>query len=120
MSESPLTMLREELRTLCNDAGAFRKYLDHLSPEEVLEAQVYVWDFLMQLAAEKGVVMSRTDVTKRMIPTSTWQYSVGCNERMDYCRANICLYTNPTCAANKLKSQMEALRRIISELLKKV
>jgi hypothetical protein len=119
MTTGPLHELRDSLSKVCHDEVAFRVLLDKLSPEESLEAQVFIWDYLMRLAQDLGVPVQRHDVTKRMVSTPSWQYSVGCNERMDYCRANICIYSNPSCASAKLKGQMESLRRLISELLSK-
>jgi len=107
----------ERLVESCHDAAAFREELRRLKPREVLEAQVFIWDFLFRLAKERGLELSREAITRRMMPTSSYQYSVGCNERLDYCRANICIYTNPVCASNKLRGQVEALRSLLSELL---
>jgi hypothetical protein len=112
-----IRQIGERLVENCHDPEAFRAELRKLKPREVLEAQVFIWDFLHRLAAERNVEISRVEITKRMMPTSTYQYSVGCNERLDYCRANICVYTNPVCASNKLRGQMEALRALLSELL---
>lgn len=107
----------ERLVENCHDAEAYSRELKGLKPREVLEAQVFIWDFLFRLAKERQIDLSRDEITKRLMPTSTYQYSVGCNERLDYCRANICVYTNPVCASNKLRGQMEALRALLSELL---
>jgi hypothetical protein len=114
---SSIRQVGERLVESCHDAAAFRAVLDQLKPREVLEAQVFIWDFLHRLSEERGIPLHRQEITARMTPTSTYQYSVGCNERLDYCRANICVYTNPVCASNKLRGQMEALRQILSKLL---
>lgn len=114
---SNVRQIGERLVECCHDAAKFRAVLYELKPREVLEAQVFLWDFLHRLAEERGTALPRREITARMTPTSTYQYSVGCNERLDYCRANICVYTNPVCASNKLRGQMEALRSILSELL---
>ncbi len=114
---SNITQVGERLIQLCHDAAAFNAELKKLKPREVLETQLFLWDFLERLALEKGVSFSRADVTSRMVPTSTYQYNVGCNERLDYCRANICVYTNPVCASNKLRGTLDAIRQCISQLL---
>jgi hypothetical protein len=107
----------ERLVECCHDPALFSAELKKLKPREVLEAQVFLWSFLLRLAQEKGMNLSRDEITARMVPTSTYQYNVGCNERLDYCRANICIYTNPVCASNKLRGQMEAIRHLLSQLL---
>jgi len=107
----------ERLVECCHDPALFSAELKKLKPREVLEAQVFLWAFLQRLIQEKGVNLTRDEITARMMPTSTYQYNVGCNERLDYCRANICVYTNPVCASNKLRGTMEAIRHLISQLL---
>lgn len=107
----------ERLVECCHDPALFSAELKKLKPREVLEAQVFLWAFLQRLIQEKGVTITRDEITARMMPTSTYQYNVGCNERLDYCRANICVYTNPVCASNKLRGTMEAIRHLISQLL---
>lgn len=114
---STIRQIGERLVECCHDAAQFNAELKKLKPREVLEAQVFLWDFLHRLAQERGLSVSRDEITARMMPTSTYQYSVGCNERLDYCRANICVYTNPVCASNKLRGTMEALRQMISNML---
>gem|GEM_PF-866093 len=114
---SNIAQVGERLIQLCHDTAAFNAELKKLKPREVLETQLFLWDFLLCLAKEKGVALSREEVTARMMPASTYQYNVGCNERLDYCRANICVYTNPVCASNKLRGTLDAIRQIISQLL---
>lgn len=107
----------ERLIECCHDEAAFNEVLRQLKPREVLEAQIFLWGFLERLIQERGLPFSRDEITNRMMPASTYQYSVGCNERLDYCRANICIYTNPVCASNKLRGTMEPLRQKLSQLL---
>jgi hypothetical protein len=114
---SNIRQIGERLIECCHDGALFSAELKKLKPREVLEAQVFLWDFLHRLSVERNMPISRDDITARMLPTSTYQYSVGCNERLDYCRANICIYTNPVCASNKLRGQMEAIRHLLSKLL---
>lgn len=117
VQSASITQVGERLIQLCHNAEAFNAELKKLKPREVLETQLFLWEFLEKLAQEKGVSFTRTDVTSRMVPTSTYQYNVGCNERLDYCRANICVYTNPVCASNKLRGTLDAIRQCISQLL---
>jgi len=112
-----IKVLGERLVEACHDPDKFRQELSHLQPREVLEAQVFLWDFCLRLSQEREKTLNRSQITARMVGTPSYQYSVGCNERVDYCRANICVYTNPVCASNKLRGQMEALRELLAELL---
>lgn len=112
-----ISQVGERLIQLCHDPAAFNAELKKLKPREVLEIQTFLWVFLERLSVEKGVPFQRESVTARMMPPSTYQYLVGCNERLDYCRANICVYTNPVCASNKLRGTLEAIRLCISQLL---
>ncbi|MDP2359708.1 MAG: hypothetical protein Q8O14_03000 [bacterium] len=114
---SNIREIGERLIECCHDGERFTAELKKLKPREVLEAQVFLWDFLHRLSKERGITFQRDEVTARMLPTSTYQYNVGCNERLDYCRANICVYTNPVCASNKLRGQLEAIRHLLSKLL---
>lgn len=102
---------------LCKDKQAFKEALDALKPMEVLEVQTFFWDFCARLAEQRGAALPRTRITRDMMPTASYQHSVGCNERMDYCRANICVFTNPNCASSKLRGIIENLRQVIVELL---
>ena len=107
----------ERLVELCKDPEAFAAELDKLKPMEVLEAETFLWAFIQRFMAERKIPFDRSTVTSRMMPTATYQYRVGCNERLDYCRANICVYTNPVCASNKLRGILEVLRQVLAELL---
>lgn len=102
---------------LCRDRAAFKEALDALKPMEVLEVQTFFWDFCARLAEQRGLTLPRNRITRDMMPTASYQHSVGCNERMDYCRANICVFTNPNCASKKLRGIIENLRQVIVELL---
>ncbi len=107
----------ERLVELCKDREAFTAELAKLKPMEVLEAQTFLWGFIERFMAERKMPFDRSIITKRMMPAATYQYRVGCNERLDYCRANICVYTNPVCASNKLRGIVEVLRQVLAELL---
>jgi len=114
---SNIRQIGERLIECCHDMAQFDAEIRKLKPREVLEAFNFLWDFLMKLGSELGTPVHRDEVTAKMVPTSTYQYNVGCNERLDYCRANICIYTNPVCASNKLRGNLEAIRAMLSKLL---
>jgi len=40
---------------------------------------------------------------------------MGCQERRDYCIASKCIVSNPSCAANRLRAELEIMRQILME-----
>lgn len=94
----------------------FHEGLEALIPRELVELQVILWNYVIDYSYEAGEKLTRQNLTVRMEPTSNYQYRVGCEERIDYCRANICFKTHPVCAGNKLKGQIGVLRDILLEL----
>ncbi len=111
------TSLGTRMVELSKDRKAFHQELDRLKPMEILELQTFLWDFCHKLAEQRGVELTRRRITRDMRPTASYQHSVGCNERQDYCRANICVFTNPNCASTKLKGVIENLRLVVVDLL---
>ncbi|MCX6641317.1 MAG: hypothetical protein NTW14_12710 [bacterium] len=94
----------------------FTEILDSFSPKELVEVQVIFWNYVIDYSYVVGKNFSRHNITNRMEPTANYQYRVGCIQRIDYCRGNICINTHPYCAGNKLKSQVKVLREILIEL----
>ncbi len=111
------TSLGTRMVEISRDRDLFNQELARLKPMEILELQTFLWDFCHKLAEQRGVELTRRRITRDMQPTSSYQHSVGCNERVDYCRANICVFTNPNCASTKLKGIIENLRTVVVELL---
>ncbi len=107
---------KQKLIDYLDDAGKFNQVLDTFKPRELVEVQVILWNYVIDYSYVVGKNFSRHNLTNRMEPTSNYQYRVGCNERIDYCRGNICINTHPNCAGSKLKSQIVVLRDIIHEL----
>ncbi|MFH1861410.1 MAG: hypothetical protein ABH878_01240 [bacterium] len=102
-----------------DDEELFVKQLETLEPRELAELQIVLWNHVIDYSHNGGRKLSRADITGRMEPTSNFQYRMGCAERVDYCRANVCMYTHPNCAGTKFKSQITVLRKILMELTAK-
>lgn len=110
---------KQKLIDYLQDEELFFQLLETFKPRELVEVQVILWNYVIDYSYVVGRNFSRHNLTTRMEPTSNYQYRVGCHERIDYCRGNICINTHPNCAGNKLKSQIAVLREIILELKKK-
>jgi hypothetical protein len=109
---------KQKLIDNLEDDKLFEQILDTFKPRELVEIQVILWNYVIDYSYVVGKNFSRNNLTGRMEPTSNYQYRVGCNERIDYCRGNICINTHPNCAGDKLKAQIQVLRDIIIELKK--
>lgn len=94
----------------------FELVLSGVSPYDLVIAQDSLWNHAMSVSREKGAELQRNDITSRVEETVHYQYRIGCDEPSDYCRANICVNTNPNCAGDKLKGVIRVLREVITEL----
>ena len=109
---------KQKLIDYLEDEELFNELLDTFKPRELVELQVIFWNYVIDYSYVTGKNFSRHNLTERMEPTSNYQYRVGYNERIDYCRGNICINTHPNCAGDKLKAQILVLREILLELKK--
>ncbi len=107
---------KQKLIDRIEDQELFFELLDTFKPRELVEVQVILWNYVIDYSSVVGKNFGRRNLTSRMEPTANYQYRVGCQERIDYCRGNICLNTHPNCASDKLKSQIAVLRDILLEL----
>jgi len=107
---------KQKLIDYLEETDLFDQVLETFKPRELVEIQVIFWNYVIDYSYVVGRNFSRHNITSQMEPTSNYQYKVGCNERIDYCRGNICINTHPNCAGEKLKAQIKVLRDIISEL----
>lgn len=107
---------KQKLMDRLEDEELFLGLLDTFRPRELVEIQVIFWNYVIDYSNTVGKNFSRHNLTSRMEPTANYQYRVGCSERVDYCRGNICINTHPNCASDKLKSQIAVLRDILLEL----
>ncbi|TKJ42203.1 hypothetical protein CEE37_00565 [candidate division LCP-89 bacterium B3_LCP] len=109
---------KQKLIDYLEDEELFEEILDTFKPRELVEIQVIFWNYVIDYSYVTGENFSRHNITERMESTANYQYRVGCNERIDYCRGNICINTHPNCAGDKLKAQIITLREILLELKK--
>jgi len=116
MASYEVDKLKQKLIDYLEDEEVFFALLDTFRPRELVEVQVILWNYVMDFSSVVGKNFTRSNLAGRMEPTSNYQYRVGCQERIDYCRGNICLNTHPNCAGDKLKNQIKVLRQIILEL----
>ena len=110
--------LTDELLNNIDDEEKFVGLINNVKFMELVPIQYYLWDYAIKFSAEKGTPLTRVDLTNKMERTANYQRRVGCDEPIDYCRANFCVASNPNCAGDKLKSGIKVLRTIISEIKK--
>jgi hypothetical protein len=107
---------KQKLMDRLEDDELFLTLLDTFKPRELVEIQVIFWNYVIDYSNQVGKNYTRHNLTGRMEATANYQYRVGCHERIDYCRGNICINTHPNCAGEKLKAQITVLREILLEL----
>lgn len=107
---------KQKLLDRLEDQELFISLLETFKPRELVEVQVIFWNYVIDYSNLVGQHYTRHNLTGRMEPTANYQYRIGCQERIDYCRGNICINTHPNCASAKLKNQISVLRDIILEL----
>ena len=91
-----------------------RPILDGLADGELVEAHQFVWNKLVEihyLTQEHD--FKRDEVTKRMMPSATYQHQQKCDLRLDYCKGVECIWSNSICAGNKVKNNIEVMARTI-------
>ncbi len=98
-----------------------RPILDRLSDAELVEAHEFLWQKLVEFyyLTQKGEFV-REDVTKHMTPSAAYQHQQGCDLRLDYCKGVECIWSNPVCAGNKVKNNMEVMAKVIRGYLESV
>ena len=106
----------DSLLNVIEDKEKFDLVLSGISPYDLVIAQDCLWNHAMVLSREKGSELKRETITSKIEDTVRYQRRVGCDEPSDYCRANICVNTNPNCAGDKLKGVIWILQEVISEL----
>ncbi|MBU0517628.1 response regulator [bacterium] len=100
-----------------NDAATFKEHLKPLTPHQLVAIQQYLWSKIFDIASDYlGRRIEEYYITDRMEPPTNYMRRVGCQEREDYCIANICFGSNPTCAADKIRGELEIMRQILAEL----
>jgi len=108
--------ITDELIANIDDEEKFVGIINSVKFVELVPIQYYLWDYAMKFGKEKGVNITRETLTNKMERTANYQRRVGCDEPIDYCRANFCVASNPNCAGDKLKGSIKVLRSVISEI----
>lgn len=109
---------RFELLTAVLSGEPIRPILDRLTTEELTEAHEFLWDKLVELHyLTRNRPFVREEVTRKMVPSATYQRQQGCDLRIDYCKGVECIWSNPNCAGNKVKNNMEVMASTIAEYI---
>lgn len=91
-----------------------RPLLDTFAAPELVEAHRFLWDRMVEFHDQtQATPFRREDVTKKMMPSARYQRQQGCDLRIDYCKGVECIWSNPDCAGNKVKSHMEVMAQVI-------
>ncbi len=107
---------REVLHLNLLDPGGFAAALEPLSPHQLLALHRFVWDKVFETSvALLGRRIESVYITDRMEPADHYMRRMGCQERRDYCIASVCIVSNPMCAANRLRAELEIMRQILQE-----
>ncbi len=94
----------------------FDDLIETLSNEDVVALQKFLWDKTVEIGLRmKGKNFTRRDITGRMVPTPIYQREQNCSERTYFCKATLCILSNPSCARKKLKGQFQAMEEVIQE-----
>ncbi|MFQ5769746.1 MAG: hypothetical protein ACE5HX_04365 [bacterium] len=95
-----------------------RAILNGFTNHQLVEAHQFLWDKLVELhyLTQKNEFI-REEITNKMIPSATYQYQQGCDLRLDYCKGVECIWSNPVCASNKVKNNMEVMAKKIIHYL---
>lgn len=122
MAEKQIKKLRVsqkmELLTALFNRKPIRSILDGLTTQQLVEAHSFLWDKLVEIHyLIQRNEFQRDEVTKDMVPSATYQHQQGCDLRLDYCKGVECIWSNPICAGNKVKNNMEVMAGKIFEYL---
>lgn len=106
----------ETLHLNLQDPKNFDARLEHLGPYQLVTLQRFFWDKIFEISANLlGRRIEPYFITDRMEPATNFMRRMGCQEREDYCVANVCFASNPSCAATKIRSEIEIMRQIVME-----
>ncbi len=107
-----------EMLTTLFSHKPLRPVLDALADEELVEAHEFLWNKLVEIhyLTQKSEFM-REEITRLMTPSAVYQQQQGCDLRLDYCKGVECIWSNPDCAGNKVKNNMEVMGQVILKYL---
>ncbi len=91
-----------------------RPFLDTLTTPQLVEAHSFLWDKMVEFHVRtQPREFRREEVTRKMMPSAKYQRMQGCDLRIDYCKGVECIWSNPVCAGNKVKNNMEVMAQHI-------
>jgi hypothetical protein len=92
--------------------------LDTLSTAQLVQAHNFLWDKMVEFHVKtQRREFRREEVTRNMISSAKYQHIQNCDLRLDFCKGVECIWSNPICAGNKVKLNMEVMAEHIRRLL---
>jgi hypothetical protein len=87
-----------------------RPFLDKHSTPQLVQAHNFLWDTMVEFHLKtQPREFHRDEVTRKMISSAKYQRQQNCDLRLDYCKGVECIWSNPICAGNKVKMNMEVM-----------
>jgi hypothetical protein len=109
-----------KLLILCNifKRKSIRPVLDEFTPGQLVESHAFLWDKLIEIhSLTQEKMFRREDVTKEMMASAAYQRQQGCDLRLDYCKGVECIWSNPVCAGDKVKNNMDVMAKTVMRYL---
>lgn len=95
-----------------------RAVLDKLSTPQLVQAHNFLWNKMVEFHVRtQPTEFRREEVTRKMVLSAKYQRLQSCDLRIDYCKGIECIWSNPVCAGNKVKNNMEVMAEQIGEYL---
>ena len=95
-----------------------RGVLEKLSTPQLVQAHNFLWNKMVEFHVRTQTnEFRREEVTRKMVPSAKYQKLQNCDLRIDYCKGIECIWSNPVCAGNKVKNNMEVMAEQIGEYL---
>lgn len=95
-----------------------RAVLEKLSTAQLVQAHNFLWNKMVEFHVRtQSGEFRREEVTRKMVPSARYQRMQSCDLRIDYCKGIECVWSNPVCAGNKVKNNMEVMAEQIGEYL---
>jgi hypothetical protein len=95
-----------------------RGVLEKLSTPQLVQAHNFLWNKMVEFHVRTQTSeFRREEVTRKMVPSAKYQKLQNCDLRIDYCKGIECIWSNPVCAGNKVKNNMEVMAEQIGEYL---
>jgi hypothetical protein len=117
-SEELTLSQRLEILVSIFSSQPLRPVLDKLSTSQLVQAHNFLWDKMVEFHfRSQSQAFRRDEVTRKMIPAAKYQRMQNCDLRLDYCKGVECIWSNPICAGNKVKLNMEVMAEHIRGFL---